>query len=72
MQIGDITVQHNTAGDLTFLNQQGVVVQVLTVAQQASNLADYDAAIAQVQSDKQAFQDMLSTVLAEPPVDGEA
>ena len=71
MQIGDITVQHNTAGDLTFLNQQGVVVQVLTVAQQASNLADYDAAIAQVQSDKQAFQDMLSTVLAEPPVDTE-
>jgi putative heme degradation protein len=70
MQIGDITVQHNTAGDLTFLNQQGVVVQVLTVAQQASNLADYDAVIAQDQSDKQAFQDMITAVLAEPPVDG--
>jgi len=70
MQIGDITVQHNTAGDLTFLNQQGVVVQVLAVAQQASNLADYDAVIAQDQSDKQAFQDMITAVLAEPPVDG--
>ena len=70
MQIGEITVQHNTAGDLSFLNQDGLVVQTLTVAERASNLADYDAAIAQVQSDKQAFQDMISSVLAEPPVDG--
>ena len=70
MQIGEITVQHNTAGDLSFLNQDGLVVQTLTVAERASNLADYDAAITQVQSDKQAFQDMISSVLAEPPVDG--
>ena len=71
MQIGEITVQHNTAGDLSFLNPDGLVVQVLTVAEQASNLADYDASIAQVQSDKQAFVDMIAAVLAEPPVDGE-
>jgi hypothetical protein len=71
MQIGEITVQHNTAGDLTFLNQDGLVVQTLTVAERASNLADYDAAITQVQSDKQAFVDMVAAVLAEPPVDAE-
>jgi hypothetical protein len=70
MQIGDITVQHNTAGDLTFLNQDGVVVQVLTVADRASNLADYDASITQLQSDKQTFVDMIAAVLAEPPVAG--
>jgi hypothetical protein len=71
MQIGDITVQHNTAGDMTFLNQDGVVVQVLTVADRAANLADYDASITQLQSDKHAFVDMIAAVLAEPPVDGE-
>ena len=69
MQIGEITVQHNTAGDLTFLNQDGVVVQVLTVTDRASNLADYDASITQLQSDKQAFVDMVAAVLTEPPVD---
>jgi hypothetical protein len=72
MQIGEITVQHNTAGDLSFLNQDGLVVQVLTVEDRAANLADYDASIAQLQSDKQAFVDMVAAVLAEPPVDGEA
>ena len=72
MQIGEITVQHNTAGDLSFLNQDGLVVQVLTVEDRAANLADYDASIAQLQSDKQAFVDMVAAVLAESPVDGEA
>ena len=72
MQIGEITVQHNTAGDLSFLNQDGLVVQVLTVEDRAANLADYDASIAQLQSDKQAFVDMVAAVLAEPRVDGEA
>jgi hypothetical protein len=70
MQIGEITVQHNTAGDLSFLNADGVVVQVLTVADRAANLADYDASITQLQSDKQAFVDMIAAVLVEPPVDG--
>ena len=71
MQIGEITVQHNTAGDLTFLNQDGMVVQVLTVADRAAQLADFDASIDQLQSDKQAFVDMVAAVLAEPTVDAE-
>ena len=71
MQLGDITIQHNTAGDLTFLNQDGTVVQVLTVTQRAAQLADFDASIDQLQSDKQAFVDMVAAVLSEPPVDVE-
>jgi hypothetical protein len=70
MQIGELTVTHNTAGDLTFANAEGVIVQTLTVGDQTSSLADYDAAIAQAQADKQTFQDMITAVLAEPPVDG--
>jgi hypothetical protein len=69
MQIGELTVTHNTAGDLTFKNAAGVTIQTLTEAEQTSDLADYDAAIAQAQADKQAFQDMITAVLAEPPTD---
>ena len=64
-----MTLTHDSQNTIRFVNDGGEVIQTITAADQQAELADYDAAIAQLQSDKQTFADMIAAVLAEPPVD---
>jgi putative heme degradation protein len=69
VQIDNMTLTHDSQNTIRFVNDGGEVIQTITAADQQAELADYDAAIAQLQSDKQTFADMIAAVLAEPPVD---